>query len=335
MTKFHPDFDRVYMTAMLSGIPSTPPLMELWTDPRFKSAYLGHECAAPRDEIDFALGMHHDFVTYHLEWGRALARLEKRGQGSLYAIGRPCEFRTMDDVARFPWPSADEYDLEPLYDIARVLPAGMKIIATGGYTFAEAWMLMGFEHFAEATLLSPEIPGAIMDKLGEFRYQSFLRVINLPALGGIWYDDDIAYATGTMVHPAILRKHLFPWINKISLLCRQRCIPLLYHTDGNVRQVIPDIIAAGVNALHPIEPAAMDVFTLKEEYGGKLALIGNMDLDTIVRGTERDIETLVANRLPRLKTGGGFAPGTSNTIPEWMPVRNYLFFRDCCEKYGK
>jgi uroporphyrinogen decarboxylase len=331
---YTPDFERVRKTLLRQGIPDRPPLMELWVDPAFKRAYLGRECITAQDELAFFLDMHMDYVPYHLNWGLALARLEKQAADSVYAFERAGQFDSLEDVKRFPWPKAEDYDLTLLHEINRNMPSGMKMIATGGYIFAEAWMLMGFANFAEATLLSPEIPAAIMNELGKFRYESFRRVIDDPALGAIWYDDDIAYGTGTMVTPDFLRANLFPWMKKIGDLCHERGIPFLYHSDGNLTEVVPDIIAAGVDALHPIEPGAMDASAIQARYGDKLSIVGHMTLDTIARGNFEDIEALVRDTLPRLSRNGGYAPGTSNTVPKWMPVENYLYFRDCVEKYG-
>jgi uroporphyrinogen decarboxylase len=237
-------------------------------------------------------------------------------------------------VEAFPWPKTEDYQLDLLYEIDRQLPQGMKVIVSGGFVFAEAWMLMGFSNFAEATLLTPEIPIAIMNRLGKFRYESFLRVMELKNLGALWFDDDIAYGTGTMVSPTFLRENLFPWIGKIGQLCKEKGIPFIYHTDGNVTAVLEDIHQSGVNALHPIQPGAMDAVSLKKDWGDRLALVGGMELDIITRGGQEDIEDLVRRQLTELKPGGGYAPGTSNTVPAWMPVENYLWFRDCCIKYG-
>ena len=334
---YNPDFDRVSATLFRSKKAKCPPIMELWAHESFKEEYLGRPCVSADDEVEFFLGMHMDYVPYNMEWGRALARLKQRDYGKMYSFGSTdveCEFQTLEDVYGFDWPKAEDYDLTLLHDIERSMPEGMKHICVGGYIFAEAWMLMGFENFAMSVAVEPEIPAAIMNELGRFRYESFLRIIDMEKLGALWYDDDIAHSTGTMVKPDFLREHHFPWMKKIADLAKSKGIPFIYHSDGMLTDVIPDLIELGVDALQPIEPAAMDIFELMALYKDKLTFVGNMDLDTIVQGSLEDIEGMVAQRLPKLKELGYYAPGTSNTIPSWMLVEKYLFFRDCCEKYG-
>ena len=61
------------------------------------------------------------------------------------------------------------------------------------------------------------------------------------------------------------------------------------HTDGKVDQIIPDLIACGLDALHPIEPKAMDIVAVKRKYGDRLALLGNIDVDLLTRGSPEEI----------------------------------------------
>ena len=77
-------------------------------------------------------------------------------------------------------------------------------------------------------------------------------------------------------------------------------MPFIFHSDGKVWEVIPDLIALGVNALHPIEPKAMDINEVKARFGGKLALIGNIDMDILARGTPAAVKAQVRQRIQGL-----------------------------------
>ena len=97
----------------------------------------------------------------------------------------------------------------------------------------------------------------------------------------VWYGDDLAYADSTMVSPRVYRQYLFPWMEELAAIAHAAGLPFIFHSDGKVWDVIPDLIAVGVNALHPIEPKAMDINLVKARYGDKLALIGNIDMDLL------------------------------------------------------
>ncbi len=100
-----------------------------------------------------------------------------------------------------------------------------------------------------------------------------------------WYGDDLAYTESLLVSPKILRKHFFPWMEELAGIAHAAGMPFIMHSDGRLWQVLDDLIALGVNALHPIEAKAMDIYDLKRRYGQKLAIFGNVDLGyTLDRG---------------------------------------------------
>ena len=68
--------------------------------------------------------------------------------------------------------------------------------------------------------------------------------------------DDIAYASGPMIPPDTLRDLFFPWLHEAAAMCHARGRPLLFHSDGKLDRLLPDIIAAGVDALLVCDPRA-------------------------------------------------------------------------------
>ena len=59
----------------------------------------------------------------------------------------------------------------------------------------------------------------------------------------------------------------------------------VFHSDGYLWEVIDDLIDLGINALHPIEPKAMDIIDVKRHCRGRICIIGNIDLGyTLTRG---------------------------------------------------
>ena len=91
--------------------------------------------------------------------------------------------------------------------------------------------------------------------------------IQRESIGAIWYLDDIGVKDRLMVSPVFLRKALFPRMRIFAEGCKKKGIPFLYHTDGNITRVFEDVVDMGVNALHPIEPLAMDIYEIKKESG--------------------------------------------------------------------
>ena len=108
----------------------------------------------------------------------------------------------------------------------------------------------------------------------------------------------------------------------------------MFHSDGNIEPIIPDFIAAGLNGLNPIEPLAMDIVKLKRQFAGKLALMGNIDVDLLSRGAPEEVDALTKKRLDELKSGGGYLLASSNSICDYVKPENYLAMLNANSKYG-
>ena len=83
------------------------------------------------------------------------------------------------------------------------------------------------------------------------------------------------------------------------------------------------IIDCGVNALHPIEPKAMNIAEVKKRYGNQLCLIGNIDVDLLSRGTTTEIRDNVHENVEEVGKDGGYCVGSGNSIPEYVKLENY------------
>jgi len=176
----------------------------------------------------------------------------------------------------------------------------------------------------------------MFERIGDLQYRIFRRLIEYDCVGAVWMPDDIAYSTGLMVNPRIFRRDLFPWFKRMAEDCAQRGLPLIYHSDGDLTDVLPDIVDCGFRALHPIEPKAMDIRKLKREYGKRLCLMGNLDLGyTLTRGTPQEVAAEAKERIRTIAPGGGYCLGSANSVPEYVPLANFNAMREAAFKYGR
>jgi uroporphyrinogen decarboxylase len=241
-----------------------------------------------------------------------------------------------DDYERYPWPDAATIDYSNLEACAAILPPGMALISGVGGIFTRVWRIMGFETFCYALVDQPALVAELFRRVGETQIAVFRRIVELPGIGAMWYGDDLAYYSGTMISPGILRRYLFPYMEEMGAICRERDLPFILHSDGNLWQILPDLLACGVNALHPIEPKAMDSRELKARYGRRLCLLGNVEIgETLTLGTPRDVENEVRQRIRTLAPGGGYGVGSSNTVAHYIPLSNYLAMLRATRDHGR
>ena len=98
--------------------------------------------------------------------------------------------------------------------------------------------------------------------------------------------------------------------------------------------VFDRIIECGVDTIHPIEPKAMDIAEVKQRYGDKLSMIGNVDVDLLARGTEEEIRQNVRSNIEKVGTSGGYIVGSGNSIPEYVKFENYVAMLNAAKEFG-
>lgn len=244
--------------------------------------------------------------------------------------------RSQRDFESFPWPEPEEIDLGAFTEVGQYLRPGMKVMVDHGKVFTGVWWLMGLETFCTAIKRDPDLVARMYDRIGSTQYRILDRATDFDCVGGVRFADDIAYAEGLMVSPKHLRQHFFPWLAKCVDLVHRKGKVFILHSDGDVSMVIEDIIACGVDGLHPIEPKAMDIAALKRTFGKRISLCGNIDLGyTLTRGTPAEVDAEVKERIRTIAPGGGYLLGSSNSVPEYVPLGNYNAMREACLRYGR
>ncbi|MHC4180202.1 MAG: uroporphyrinogen decarboxylase family protein, partial [Planctomycetota bacterium] len=237
----------------------------------------------------------------------------------------------------FDWPHPDTaYSYHTLERLGNLLPDGAMAVVNVGYIFMAPWMLMGLERFCVALATGDPLVERVIHRVGLTQQRVVQNVLQFDCVGAIRMPDDLGHTGGTIVAPKSLRQHIFPWHKRIGDMVHAKGLPYLYHSDGRLYDVIDDLIACGYNALHPCEPASMDIALLKRKYGGRLCLCGNINLDsTLTLGTPADVEEEVKLRIRTIAPGGGYCCGSSNSIPEYVPYENYVAMIEAIQKHGK
>jgi uroporphyrinogen decarboxylase len=318
------------------------PLAEITIDEGAKEAFLGKPLNDLSTDIEFYLKAGYDYITL----GRRMAGFppiwDAAKRHNYYEVQRQVGhgrsrgvINDWDDFKNYPWMKPGDLDFGIFDEAEKILPKGMKVIRYMGPVFQMAWMLMGFEAFCYKQADDPSLIEAILDKIFEIVCREFEDALERDIVGAVWYGDDIAVKDRLMVSPGFLKKSFFPKLKRLGEGCRKRGIPLLYHTDGDITQVLDDIIEAGVHALHPIDPTGMDIYETKKKVAGKLCIIGNVDVDLLLRGTPAEIGEDTRTHLKRLGPGGGYVLGSSNSIPRTIPPENYRAMLETALQYGK
>lgn len=191
-------------------------------------------------------------------------------------------------------------------------------------------MSMGTEEFSYNIYDEPEFLKEVIDL---FTGWVAKHIKNLMECGFdfIWSFDDMAFKANPLFSNDVLREFFLPRLKKAA-----DCItvPWVFHSDGNLLPALDDLLTLGMSGLHPLEPGAMDLQVLKEKYGKKLCLIGNVDIDhAMIDATPEEIDAIVKSKMDILGPGGGYIISDSNSVPKGVTPENIIEIAKCVEKY--
>ncbi len=351
-----PDFERVRRAMFRQGESDRVPFFEMSIDNSIKAAILGRPVSSITDEVGFWRSAGYDFVSvragvrsivrgYHplvQAWRRTQHGLDAAVGG--WAAEEKAFIRDRQDFEDFPWPKPMDLGGYPDYEdldsylgvMEQSLPAGMKLLVQLGYIFMGAWQLMGFENYCLKLSDEPGLVRDVTDWLGASQLAILEMLLDHDCVGTVWMPDDLCYNSGPVVSPRAYRKYVYPWYIKIVDRCHRAGIPIGLHSDGDLGRLLPDLIDCGFDAIHPFEPPMNDMIAIKRQWGDRIAVAGGIDLKrTLCGGSPEDVEAEVREMAAALAPGGGWLLGSSNSIPDFVPVENYGALLAAGLKYGR
>ncbi len=190
--------------------------------------------------------------------------------------------------------------------------------------------------FLEAMLLEP----ALVKRYMEVTTQGVVAQMAAQAelgIDGFTGGNDWAFKTGPMFSARHLRQLIAPYLKRIVDEAHRHGLLYIKHIDGDIRSHLPVLVdEVGIDGLHAIEPdAGMDIFDLKQRYGKRLALLGNLDCDLLVRGGPEQIDRTVQELMQRVAPGGGYVFSTSNSVLMDVPPANLEAMTQAARRYGR
>ena len=151
----------------------------------------------------------------------------------------------------------------------------------------------------------------------------------------LWFWSDLCYRNGMLFSPEAARRFVLPHWKRFGRFAHEHGMRFLFHCDGHVGELIPLLMEAGCDAIHPLEArAGNDVRDYRRRFGSRFCLIGNIDADVVVTGDRRRIESEVAAKIPAAAAGGGYIYHIDHSVPPTVSFESYCFLLECVRRYG-
>ncbi|MAE67313.1 MAG: hypothetical protein CMJ18_23880 [Phycisphaeraceae bacterium] len=342
MSAWQPDFER-FRTCIARRQPTDRvPTAEVGIDMEIIEAYLGEPVDLAR-YAKFWSRAGYDYVLLQVR-GQPLAdstqvriaegRLRLHGDDETVATYESARIHDEPSFEAYPWIGPQDVYYRDVDEIRPYLPDGMKLIVNCGPIFQFLCRSMGFEAMSIAMFEDPALIEAIVERTGSLCIDIVSSLVQREWVGGIWYGDDMGFTTGLLVSPEFLRTYVFPWIRRIGTICRSADRIFLFHSDGLLDRIVPDLIDCGIQGLHPNEPASVDMVSMKSRWGDRLSLLGGVDVDLLTRGTSDEVRAATRSLVERLGASGGCAVGSGNSIARYIPLENYRAMLAAIREHG-
>lgn len=257
-----------------------------------------------------------------------------------YPIGYPlADATTVAEIEAYDWPDPEAYDYEHYCEqCARYEDYAL---CGGDWSPFFTWGLemMGTEQFLINMLRKAELIHALLGHMVDFYYESSRRMFEAAQgkLDIFFMGDDYGTQIGPFMSPRDFRTFIVPHLERLYGLAKSYGLKVMQHSCGSVRAVIPDLIAAGMDALDPVQVRAegMDIIQLKRDFGDKITFHGSIDTQrTLPMGTLEDVRREVLDRLTHVAPGGGLIICGSQDYITDIPSENIVAIYDTVYEYG-
>jgi len=291
-----------------------------------------------------------DFTGYYRDLPANASPLSWNPEWGVYSVpGSVAHFEEMinpmrhftdaSEIETYPFPDFDaDYRWEGVdVQVREIKEKDLLALAFMEMTIFEVcWYMRGMESFLMDLLVNEEFACALMDRVVDIRVKMARNYVKA-GVDILMLGDDVSTQIDMMFSPALWRKLLKPRLAKICEAAREvnRDILILYHGDGNLTSIIPDLIEAGIDILNPVQPECMDPVEMKRMYGDRLSFWGTIGTQTIMPfGTPQEIEAKVKEMIETVGEGGGLLLAPTHVIEPDVPWENIVAFAEAARRYG-
>lgn len=205
----------------------------------------------------------------------------------------------------------------------------------GGNLLETGQFLYRNDNFFMLLAGEPDRAHAFLERLTDLHLANLERFLSLagPAIDVILFGDDLGMQNGPQISPAMYREFFKPRHGRMWRRARELAdVKVMLHCCGGVRELLPDLIEAGLDAINPVQIscAGMDAEGLKRDFGADIAFWGGGcdTRDVLPHGHPDTVRRHVREQMQALRSGGGFVFQQVHNILADVPPENIAAMLD-------
>jgi uroporphyrinogen decarboxylase len=287
----------------------------------------------PEDNIELNLRMGNDIVYFSHIWRVGRKEMTDK-DGRLHYIDGLIKTREKFDQIWFPDLDNLEKKLENTLKASERSGLGL-MVGTQSAAFT-AMTAMGYQDFLLNTIMDLNMVMDLIKIFHEYCIKEMEVFMKFP-VDIMKIGSGMVTKTGPMVSYEMLEKLETSILREQIGMIKGAGMPVFFHIDGDVQDMIPEFVRMGIDILHPIDPSGgvQNIFDIKKKYGSQITLCGNINIDTILKdGSPQEIKEEVKNYMSLLGIGGGYIVSSSHNLHELIPLENFYAMRDAVIEYG-
>ncbi len=244
---------------------------------------------------------------------------------------------TVDDLPDPDAPFAvDDSELDALHHVVKELKDTHFIVARAPFDGSFPWnQTVGMEEFLVRMMTDEDFVFKAVDVYVGRCIRTLEAFLDAGA-DAVMTTDDYSDNRGPIMGTELFRKFIKPAIRRQAEAVHRRGGIFIKHTDGNVWDILDDLVDCEVDAWHGIQTnIGMDLGRLKKAYGDRLCFFGGANCDTLIEGTPEDARREVRDAISGAARGGGLVITTSNVLQPGSRLENYRAMREAVREFGK
>jgi uroporphyrinogen decarboxylase len=324
-----PDFDNL-LAVLRREVPRRPTLFEFYFNERIYSRVIpgpdpSDRTAWQRRVIQTFFRLGYDFATILLP-GFQFSDPGLHETKETFSLNEGAVIRDRKEFDAFAWPDPEEADYGLLSRLSEDLPKGMKLLPYSPDGVLENVIrLMGFDTLCFNLHDDPRLVENVFEQVGSRLVRYYEKAVPYDCVGACLANDDWGFNTSTLISTDALRRFVFPWYKRIVDIAHAAGKPVILHSCGHFENIIEDIIEdMRFDGRHSYEDNIMPVEKAYEKYHDRIAIIGGVDVNFICGSTPDEVYQRSMAMLERASERGGFALGTGNSVPEYVPDENFF-----------
>lgn len=242
--------------------------------------------------------------------------------------GALADAQSLAELEAFAWPSPDCLDRSTLAAQCR-RHADRALV----YGFADVWqrpaLVRGWEEMFMDMVERPEWAHFLSRKFTDFYREDYTRAAEITQgrIDLYLLISDLGTQRGPLISTAMFREFVAPYLKEMIDHIHGLGGRVLYHSCGQIRALIPELIALGVDVLNPLQPVGPEMSPegLKADFGDRLCFHGGIDMQELLpTGTPAQVEAGVRRYCEVLGKGGGYILGPAHYFQPDVPPENIL-----------